>query len=98
MAEVLSQRATIPGPFGGRFSGDHDSMVDRLIEACAAAKQGNHSSALRTRDLVPVASAWLEEPMKCVCQTLALNLLCLYGMVDFVVLQAHSGVGDTCEP
>ncbi|KAK9908185.1 hypothetical protein WJX75_003927 [Coccomyxa subellipsoidea] len=65
-AVVVGHRATIPGPFVGPFSGDHDCMVDRLIEACAAAKQGNHSSGLRTRDLVPVASAWLEEPIKSV--------------------------------
>ena len=76
-AVVVGHRATIPGPFVGPFSGDHDCMVDRLIEACAAAKQGNHSSGLRTRDLVPVASAWLEEPIKCVRQSLALSVLSL---------------------
>lgn len=53
-AVVLAPR-TVPGP----FVGDHDNMVDRLIEACAAAKHDTRYLSFE-RELQPVADAWLE--------------------------------------
>ncbi|EIE21640.1 hypothetical protein COCSUDRAFT_54055 [Coccomyxa subellipsoidea C-169] len=53
-AVVVGRRVTLPGP----FVGDHDNMVDRLIEACAAVKQRTFVSF--ERELQPCTEAWLE--------------------------------------
>ncbi len=59
MTAIVLKQSVLPGP----FVGDNDNMVDRLIEACAAAKRYPHFLPFE-RTLVPVAQNWLDAPVK----------------------------------
>lgn len=61
MTAVVLRHSVLPGP----FVGDHDNMVDRLIEACAAANHHTNFMPFE-RTLVPVSHDWLDAPVRTV--------------------------------